>query len=110
MLLKSTPKLSIRCYMTDFLLDSKLFINTLQCNGMNSQYHHHHYYSSFHWNTGPQQLYETVAEVSVVFKFLIETGLLALCSNPQPGGPGLHIYIPWRLGGPVIPPGSGYPF
>jgi hypothetical protein len=29
--------------------------------------------------------------------------LVALCSNPQPGGPGLHIYIPWRLGGPVIP-------
>jgi hypothetical protein len=24
--------------------------------------------------------------------------------NPQPGGPGLHIYIPWRLGGPVIAP------
>jgi hypothetical protein len=30
--------------------------------------------------------------------------------NPQPGGPGLHIYIPWRLGGPVIPPGTEYPF
>jgi hypothetical protein len=30
--------------------------------------------------------------------------------NPQPGGPGLHIYIPWRLGGPVIPPGTKYPF
>jgi hypothetical protein len=25
-------------------------------------------------------------------------------------GPGLHIYIPWRLGGPVIPPGTEYPF
>jgi hypothetical protein len=24
--------------------------------------------------------------------------------NPQTGGPGLHIYILWRLGGPVIPP------
>jgi hypothetical protein len=30
--------------------------------------------------------------------------------NPQHGGPGLHIYIPWRLGGPVIPPGAEYPF
>jgi hypothetical protein len=30
--------------------------------------------------------------------------------NPQPGGPGLHIYIPWRLGDPVIPPGTGQPF
>jgi hypothetical protein len=61
-----------------------------------------------HWTTGPQQL--SVAEVSVAFKFFIETGLLALCSNPQPGGPGLHIYIPWRLGGPVIHPGTEYPF
>jgi hypothetical protein len=32
------------------------------------------------WNIGPQQL--SVAEVSVTFKFFIETGLLALCSNP----------------------------
>jgi hypothetical protein len=62
------------------------------------------------WNTGPQQLLCSVAEVSVAFKFFIETGLVALCSNPQPGGPGLHIYIPCRLVGPVISPGTGYPF
>jgi hypothetical protein len=61
-----------------------------------------------HWNIGPQQL--SVTEVPVEFTFFIETGLLVLCSNPQPGGPGLHIYIPWRLGGPVIPPGTEYPF
>jgi hypothetical protein len=36
---------------------------------------------------------EAVAEVSIVFKFFIEAGLLALCSNPQLGGPGLPIYI-----------------
>jgi hypothetical protein len=53
---------------------------------------------------------DAVAEVSIAFKFSIETGLVVLCSNPQPGGPGLHIYIPRRLGGPVIPPGTGYPF
>jgi hypothetical protein len=53
---------------------------------------------------------QSVVEVSVAFKFFIETGLLALCSNPQPGEPCLHIYIPWRLGGPVIPPGTEYPF
>jgi hypothetical protein len=53
---------------------------------------------------------EAVAEVSVVFKFFIETGLLALCSNPQPGGQGLNIYIPWRIGGPVIPSGTEYIF
>ena len=26
-------------------------------------------------------------------------------AQPQTGGPGLHIYIPWRQGGPAIPPG-----
>jgi hypothetical protein len=30
--------------------------------------------------------------------------------KPQRGGPGLHIYIPWRLGGPVILPGTKHPF
>jgi hypothetical protein len=28
----------------------------------------------------------------------------------QPGGPGSHIYIPQEQGGPVIPPGTGFPF
>jgi hypothetical protein len=27
-------------------------------------------------------------------------GVSSPTPNPQPGGPGLHIYIPWRLGGP----------
>jgi hypothetical protein len=29
---------------------------------------------------------------------------------PQPGRPGPHIYIPQEQGGPVIPPGTGFPF
>jgi hypothetical protein len=29
---------------------------------------------------------------------------------PQPGGPGLHIYIPQEQGGQVIPPGTGFRF
>jgi hypothetical protein len=28
----------------------------------------------------------------------------------QPGGPGPRIYIPQKQGGPVIPPGTGFPF
>jgi hypothetical protein len=28
---------------------------------------------------------------------------------PQPGGPGARIYIPQEQGGPVIPPGTGFP-
>jgi hypothetical protein len=42
-----------------------------------------------------------------VFKFFIETGLLALCSNPQPGGPGLH--IPWRLVAQLYPQAEWLP-
>jgi hypothetical protein len=30
--------------------------------------------------------------------------------NPQRGGPGLHIYDPWRQSDPAIPPGTGFPF
>jgi hypothetical protein len=30
--------------------------------------------------------------------------------NPQPGGPGPCIYIPQEQGGPVIPPGTVFPF
>jgi hypothetical protein len=29
---------------------------------------------------------------------------------PQSGGPGPHIYIPQEQGGPVLPPGPGFPF
>jgi hypothetical protein len=29
---------------------------------------------------------------------------------PQPGGPRPRIYIPQEQGGPVIPPGTGFPF
>jgi hypothetical protein len=31
-------------------------------------------------------------------------------SSPQPGGPGPRIYIPQEQGGPVISPGTGFPF
>jgi hypothetical protein len=37
-------------------------------------------------------------------------GFVSPTPNPQPGGPCPHIYIPWRLGAPVIPPGTEYPF
>jgi hypothetical protein len=30
--------------------------------------------------------------------------------DPQPGGPGPCIYASQRQGGPVIPPGTGFPF
>jgi hypothetical protein len=35
--------------------------------------------------------------------------LLSHLRLPQPGGPGSRIYIPQEQGGPVIPPGTGFP-
>jgi hypothetical protein len=34
--------------------------------------------------------------------------LLSHLRLPKPGGPGSRIYIPQELGGPVIPPGTGF--
>jgi hypothetical protein len=36
--------------------------------------------------------------------------LLSHLGLSQPGGPGLRIYISQEQGGPVIPPGTGFPF
>jgi predicted PurR-regulated permease PerM len=36
--------------------------------------------------------------------------LLSHLRLSQPGGPGPRIYIPQEQGGPVIPPGTGFPF
>jgi hypothetical protein len=35
-------------------------------------------------------------------------GEISLTPNPQPGEPGLRIYIAWRQGGPAIPLNTGY--
>jgi hypothetical protein len=37
-------------------------------------------------------------------------GVVSPTPNLQPGGQSLHIYIPWRLSGPIIPPETEYPF
>jgi hypothetical protein len=36
--------------------------------------------------------------------------LLSHLRLPQPGGPGPYIYMPQKQGGPVILPGTGFPF
>jgi hypothetical protein len=39
--------------------------------------------------------------------FFLQSKVVSLASNPQPGGPGLCIYVPQLQGGPVIPQASG---
>jgi hypothetical protein len=48
-----------------------------------------------------------VGFVTVTF---LQGWIVSPAPNPQPGGPGLHIYDPRRQGGPAIPPGTRYPF
>jgi hypothetical protein len=43
------------------------------------------------------------AELTAIFYFLI-------WNSPIPGGPSPRIYIPQEQGGPVVPPGTGFPF
>jgi hypothetical protein len=45
-----------------------------------------------------------------VIIILFWCGVVSPTPNPQPRGSGLHIYISWRLGVPVIVPGTEYPF
>jgi hypothetical protein len=39
--------------------------------------------------------------------YFLWCGVVSPTPNPQPGGPGLHIYDPWRQGSPAIPLGTG---
>jgi hypothetical protein len=39
----------------------------------------------------------------------LQSNIVNLASNPQPGGPGLYIYVPQWQGGQVIPTGTGFP-
>jgi hypothetical protein len=52
----------------------------------------------------PEQslLGRSTAELTAIFFCLI-------WDSPLPGGPGSRIYIPQEQGGPVIPPGTGFP-
>jgi hypothetical protein len=40
----------------------------------------------------------------------LQSWIVSPAPNTQPGGPGVRIYDPRRQGGPVTPPGTGYPF
>jgi hypothetical protein len=40
----------------------------------------------------------------------LQSWVVSLASSPQPGGPGPCIYAHQWQGGPVIPPGTEFPF
>jgi hypothetical protein len=77
-------------------------------------------------NTAPFESYTSLEdyarfvyswELDLVFTSLdfsavifLQRKVISLASNPQPGGPSLSIYVPQEQGGPVIPPGTGFPF
>jgi hypothetical protein len=65
----------------------------------------------------PQPSLEDSARFHPVFTSLdfatiifLQSKVVSLESNPRPGGPGLSIYVTQGQGGPVIPPGTEFPF
>jgi hypothetical protein len=42
--------------------------------------------------------------------FILQGKVVSLAPNPQPGGPGICMYVLQRQGGPVIPPETMTPF
>jgi hypothetical protein len=62
---------------------------------------------SFTTAAGPRQRSRSQVRVPV---WLMITFTVSDSRLPQSGGPGPRIYIPQEQGGPVIPPGIGFPF
>jgi hypothetical protein len=58
-------------------------------------------------NLLPLKIAKFLGGFSTIF---LQGRVVSTTPNPHPGGPGLCIYIPQRQDGPVIPPGTGYPF
>jgi hypothetical protein len=62
----------------------------------------------------PKKILPDCVRVSLTFEFVtiffLQSKVVSLVSNTQPWGPGPSINIPQRQGGPVIPPGIGFPF
>jgi hypothetical protein len=79
-------------------MQHKFFVPLIKlCNVIAAAAYCYYYYYYYYYQSSSFSLEHRaskVVEVSVAFKFFTKTGLLALCSNPQPGGPGLHIYTP----------------
>jgi hypothetical protein len=50
----------------------------------------------------------TVLHLAIVH--FLQSKVVSLASNSQPGGPGLCIYVPQRQSGPVIVLNTGFPF
>jgi hypothetical protein len=48
--------------------------------------------------------------LSTSWQIFLQSKVVSLASNPQPGGLGPCIYVPLRQGGPVITSGTGFPF
>ncbi|XP_069685848.1 protein phosphatase 2A catalytic subunit B-like [Periplaneta americana] len=65
------------------------------------------------WNTEALEHFLMVNNLSHVIRAHemqqtgFQGGVANPTPNPQPGGPGLHIYVPWRQGGPAIPQALG---
>jgi hypothetical protein len=55
-----------------------------------------------------QQVFTSLDFATLIF--FLQSMVVSLASNPQTGGPGFCSYVPRLEDGPVIAPGTGFPF
>jgi hypothetical protein len=72
---------------------------------LNGSLNIHHHHMALQPNSGPG-----LTSWGIVTITFLQSWIVSPAPNPQPGGPGLHIYDPRRQGGPAILPGTRYPF
>jgi hypothetical protein len=98
------------------LAQSYLFRRRIRVDYHKSHHHHHHCQIIPFWAIAFLRRFcqichpvFTSMNFATIF-FFLQSMVVILASNPQPGGPGLCSYVPKWQGGPVIPPGTGFPF
>jgi hypothetical protein len=82
----------------------------------NMVYNHHHWQSSPFWARAFLRRFCQICYpiltclYFVTIFFFLPSKVVSLASNHKPGGPGSSIYILQWQGGPLITPGTGFPF
>jgi hypothetical protein len=66
------------------------------------------------WRDSPFELFRPdfiwFSLVWISWQIFLQSKVVSLAFNPQPGGPGSCIYVPQWQGDPVLPPNTWFPF
>jgi hypothetical protein len=98
----------------------RYLLQTHCCLSQATHHHHHHHHrrsrQSIHlWarsflRRSCQSCHPGFSSLSFATVIFVRSKVVILASNPQPGGPGLCIYVLQWQGGSVKPPATGFPF